>query len=46
MSGTQVGAVEVYGGEVELVARIRDRLSIDGSYSYNHSQVLASNVAA
>ena len=46
VSGTQVGAVEVYGGEVELVARIRDRLSVNGSYSYNHSQVLASNVAA
>ena len=46
VSGTQVGAVEVHGGEVELVARIRDQLSINGSYSYNHSEVLASNVAA
>ena len=44
--GTQSGEVEVYGGEVELVARLHDRLSINGSYSYNHSEVLASNVAA
>ena len=44
--GTQSGEIEVYGGEVELVARIHDRLSINGSYSYNHSEVLASNVPA
>ena len=44
--GTQSGEVEVYGGEVELVARIRDQWSINGSYSYNHSEVLASTVAA
>lgn len=44
--GTQAGEVEVYGGEVELVARIRNRWTINGSYSYNHSEVLASNVAA
>ncbi len=44
--GTQTGEVEVQGGEVELVARIRDRLTINASYSYNRSEVLASNVAA
>ena len=44
--GTQAGEVEVYGGEVEVVARIRDQLSINASYSYNHSEVLSSNVAA
>lgn len=43
--GTQSGLVEVYGGEVEFVARIRNQLSINGSYSYNHSRVLQSNVA-
>ncbi|MGN6376198.1 MAG: TonB-dependent siderophore receptor [Sphingomonas sp.] len=44
--GTQSGEVEVYGGEVEFVARIHDQLSINGSYSYNHSEVLKSNTAA
>ncbi|WP_174297970.1 TonB-dependent siderophore receptor [Sphingomonas bacterium] len=44
--GTQSGRVEVYGGEVELIARIRDRLSINGSYSYNHSEIQASGIAA
>lgn len=44
--GTQSGALEVYGGELELVARIRDQLTINGSYSYNHSEVTRSNVAA
>ena len=44
--GTQSGEVEVYGGEVELVARIHDQWSINGSYSYNHSEVLASTVPA
>lgn len=41
--GTASGEVEVYGGEVEFVARIHDQLSINGSYSYNHSRVLKSN---
>ncbi|MEO9130580.1 MAG: TonB-dependent siderophore receptor [Sphingomonas sp.] len=39
VSGTQTGAVEVYGAELELVARINEQLSINGSYSYNHSEV-------
>ena len=43
--GTQSGEVEVYGGEIELVARIREQLSINGSYSYTHSEILESNVA-
>lgn len=46
VSGTQSGEVEVYGGELEVVARIRDQLTVNGSYSYNHSKVLKSNVAA
>ncbi len=37
--GTASGLVEVYGGELELVARIHDRLSINASYSYTHSEV-------
>jgi len=36
---TQGGAVEVYGAEAELVARIHDQLAINASYSYNHSEV-------
>ena len=44
--GVQTGEVQVRGGEVELVARIRDRLTINGSYSYNDSEVLESAVAA
>lgn len=40
--GTQTGTVEVWGGEFELVARIREQLSINGSYSYNHSEVTKS----
>jgi iron complex outermembrane receptor protein len=45
VAGTQSGLVEVYGGEIEFVARIRNQLSINGSYSYNHSRVLQSNFA-
>lgn len=37
--GTQGGEVEVYGGELELVARIHEQLSINASYSYNHSRI-------
>ncbi len=37
--GTQVGAVEIYGAELELVARINEQLSINAAYSYNHSEV-------
>ena len=44
--GTQVGEVEVWGGELEFVARIRDQWSINGSYSYNHSKVTESSTAA
>ncbi|MBB6123732.1 TonB-dependent siderophore receptor [Sphingobium subterraneum] len=43
--GTQSGEVEVKGGELEFVARIRDQISINGSYCYNHSEVLKSNTA-
>ena len=43
--GTQSGEVEVYGGELEVVARIREQLSINASYSYNHSEVTKSAVA-
>jgi iron complex outermembrane receptor protein len=41
--GTQSGEVEVYGGELEFVARIHNQLAFNGSYSYNHSKVLRSN---
>ena len=44
--GTQSGEVEVYGAELEFVARIHNQLSLNGSYSYNHSKVLKSNTAA
>ncbi len=43
--GSQTGRVEVRGGEIELVARIREQLSINASYSYSHSRVKASAVA-
>lgn len=36
---TQAGAVEVKGVELELVSRINEQLSINASYSYNHSEV-------
>ena len=36
---TQGGEVEVYGGELELVARFREQLSINAAYSYSHSEV-------
>ena len=41
--GTQVGEVEVWGGELEFVARIRDQWSVNGSYSYNESEVIESS---
>ncbi len=44
--GTQTGRVEVYGAELEFVARFYDRLSINGAYSYNHSRVVASSTPA
>ena len=46
VSGTQAGEVQVKGAELEFVARIHDQLAINGSYSYNQSEVTASNVAA
>lgn len=46
VSGTQAGEVQVKGAELEFVARIYDQLSLNGSYSYNQSEVLASNVPA
>lgn len=44
--GTQVGEVKVWGYELEFVTRIRDQLSINGSYSYNNSEVTESSTAA
>lgn len=46
IGATQTGKVEVYGGEIEVVARIRDQLSINGTYSYTHSEITASNTPA
>jgi iron complex outermembrane recepter protein len=43
LNGTQAGKVEVWGGELELVARIKEQLSINASYSYNHSRVTESS---
>ena len=37
----QAGEVEVKGLELELVSRINEQLSINASYSYNHSKVLS-----
>ena len=39
VGGTQEGAVEVKGFELELVSRINQQLSINASYSYNHSEI-------
>jgi iron complex outermembrane receptor protein len=39
VGGTQVGEVEVKGAELELVSRINQQLSINASYSYNHSEI-------
>jgi iron complex outermembrane recepter protein len=44
--GTQTGEVEVKGAELEFVARFHDRLSINGSYSHNQSEVVNSGTAA
>jgi iron complex outermembrane receptor protein len=41
----QTGEVEVKGVELESVARIRERLSINASYSYTDSKVTKSNGA-
>jgi iron complex outermembrane receptor protein len=39
VSITQGGLIEVYGAEAELVARIHDQLTLNASYSYDHSEV-------
>jgi iron complex outermembrane receptor protein len=41
--GTASGEVEVYGAELEVVARIHEQLTINAAYSYDHSDVLKSN---
>lgn len=45
LGSTQSGEVEVQGAELEFVARIRNQLAINGAYSYNDSEVTASEVA-
>lgn len=40
MSGRQIGEVEAKGGELEVVARIDDRWSINASYSYTDTEVV------
>jgi iron complex outermembrane receptor protein len=42
LNAIQGGLVEVYGGELELVARIREQLSLNGSLSYTHSKIKSS----
>ena len=42
LDAIQGGLVEVYGGELELVARIREQLSLNGSFSYTHSDIKSS----
>lgn len=42
-TSTQVGEVEVKGFETEFVARINEQFSINGSYTYTDSKILASN---
>jgi len=42
IGSTQSGEVEVEGAEIEFVMRIRDQISINGSYSYTDSEVTAS----
>jgi iron complex outermembrane recepter protein len=44
--GTQSGEVESEGGEIEVVARFYDRWSINGSYTYDKTDVLASSTPA
>lgn len=45
-TSTQVGEVEVKGFETEFVARINEQFTINGSYTYTDSEILASNVPA
>ena len=42
VGSTQSGEVKVQGGELEFVARIRNQLAINGSYSYTDTEVVAS----
>jgi iron complex outermembrane receptor protein len=42
LGSTQSGEVRVKGAELELVARIRDQLSINAAYAYTDSEVVAS----
>lgn len=44
--GTQTGEVKAEGGELEFVARIRDQISINGSYSYTDTEVTKSGTLA
>jgi len=46
LGGTQGGLVEVSGAELELVARIREQLSINGALSYTHSEVKEDSATA
>jgi iron complex outermembrane receptor protein len=46
IGGSQSGLVKVSGGELELVARIRDQLSLNGALSYTHSEVKEDSAAA
>jgi iron complex outermembrane receptor protein len=41
-NAVQGGLVEVYGGELELVARIRQQFSLNGAFSYTHSEIKSS----
>lgn len=45
-ANVQTGEVEVKGLELEGVARFRERLSLNGSYSFTDSEVTRSNNAA
>lgn len=40
----QTGAVTVEGAELEVVARVRDRTSVNAAYTYADARVTASNV--
>lgn len=42
LNAIQGGRVEVYGGELEVVARIRNQFSLNGSLSYTHSEIKSS----
>lgn len=42
-ASVQTGEVEVEGGELEIVSRIRERLSVNAAYSYTDGEVTKSN---